>query len=291
MQQWFICGVCNLPVLQMDQHGAAYLFHTTREYRETSSEREERKRVEGSRPTPIDWLNNVVMVTLRDWGHRREEKKKQMWLEFLPGFLKRHNVQESEPGCIRYHDLPTQEAKDEIDAQHETDWKVPGFLDSPPIPKIPPGIVVFRGTQEGWKQQDQGSSWDLEVPPDPITVQNAAFWKEIFEKVEVTGATEIPNGYLHAPNRPWFKFIVGSIAFEVGWRKRVVQISARSTDVHDFSEIFELAKRDEVTFELDDVYGTKQDLHTRGKTVLVHAWGRDKCVEYLNSLLVVARGT
>jgi hypothetical protein len=293
MQQWFTCEVCDISVLLMSESAAGYLIYTSREYTETANERQERERDGNGRPAPIEWLNGSVAVTLRDWAERREAKKHQMWLEFLPGFLERHNVQEYKPGCIVYHDLPTQEAKDEIDKRHETDGKVPGFLDSPPLPKIPSGVVVLQHTQTGWVRQDHGSSWDLEVPPDPITVRNAAFWNDVFEKVEITGATEIPNGYLrHAPNEPWFKFEVGSFTFEVGWRKRVVSITATSPEKQDFSAIHELAKRDDVTFEIDAIYGTKhQSQPVRGKSVLIHAWGRDKCVEYLNALLMVARAT
>jgi hypothetical protein len=291
MSQWFTCEHCDISVLMKSEYGAGYLFFTSDRYVETCDEAQERSR-RGGNPAPIDWLNNTVQVTLRDWGSRREAAKHQAWMEFLPGFLARHNVQEYQPGCISYHDLPTQEAKDEIDERHKTDWKVPGFMDPPPLPKIPPGVIVLQLTQTGWVQQDQGSSWDLEVPPDPITVKNAAFWKEVFEKIEVTNATEVPNGYCHAPNEPWFKFEVGSFVFEVGWRKRVVSITASSTTEQDFSGIFALAKRDGPTFELDRRYGTdEQEGRTRGRKVLIHAGGRDKCIEYLNALLMVARAS
>ena len=163
----------------MSESAAGYLVYTSREYTETPGELQAREREGAGRPAPIDWLNNEVGVTLRDRAHRREAAKKQAWLDFLPGFLERHNVKESEPDCIRYHELPTQEAKDEIDARHEHDWKVPGFLEAPPLPRIPSGVIVFRHTQTGWERQDQGSSWDLEVPPDPVTVRNAAFWKDV----------------------------------------------------------------------------------------------------------------
>jgi hypothetical protein len=294
--QWFTCLGCNAPVLLLGEAGAAYLIFASGLYMPTETEAQEARR--SSTPfsmthaSPTDWVNSVVAVTMRDWSSRREAAKKKAWLDFLPGFLERHNVKEDAPGCIRYHELPTQAAKDEIDERHKHENDLPGFEDSPPLPRIPSGVFVLRHTREGWETQGTHASWDLEVPPDPITVQNAAFWKDVFEKVEITGATEIPNGYHHAPNEPWFRFEVGTTTFEVGWRKRVVSITATSTSELDLTAIFEKAKADNVTFEIDTSYGTKdRPTPVHGKSVLVHAWGRDKCVEYLNALLMVARAS
>lgn len=294
--QWFTCLGCSAPVLLWQEAGAGYLIFSSGLYVPTPQEAHDASRASDAfsmrRSAPTEWVNGIVGVTLRDWESRRDAARKKAWLGFLPGFLERHNVKESEPGCIRYHDLPTQEAKDEIDEWNKHEHLVPGFEDSPPLPRIPSGIFVLRHTHAGWNEQDQGSSWDIEVPPDPITVRNAAFWKEVFEKVEVSGATEIPNGYCRAPNEPWFKFVVGGVTFEVGWRKRVVSITATSTTELDFTVIFEKAKADNVTFEIDDFYGTKdRPMPVHGKSVLIHAWSRDKCIEYLNALLMVARAT
>jgi hypothetical protein len=77
--------------------------------------------------------------------------------------------------------------------------------------------------------------------------------------------TRIPNQYCTCERcAPWYKVNADGIPFTIGWRKRVISI--QSTDPRIvFDKIF--PKEDVTKF-----------------THEIHAWGREKCIEYLSTI-------
>lgn len=289
IHQWFTCQWCDAAVMLWGESGASYLIYTTKSYTETPSECETRRQRGEDKPAPIEWMNNVVAVTLRDWKWKWEAAKKAKWINFLPGFLQRHNTQETSPGCIRYHDLPTQDAKDEIDEYNKHAHDLPGFENSPHLPLIPDGVIVLRHTEIGWDRESNAVSQTLEVPPDPITVDNDAYFKKVFEEVGVAHVEKVQNRYHGHANEPWFQFHIGDVVFTMGHRKHVVSIHMESLSKRNYRPLRDLAARDNVTFDVDDRYGHAHvDFSYEGNNTLIHAWGQGRCIEYLKTMLMIA---
>ena len=277
--QWFTCQGCRAVVLVLFEGPCSYMLFF-----------EEEKSVQSILDS---WVNTDVAVLIRDANDRFEKEKKRMWLEFLPEFLERHGAKEVQPGCISYHNLPTQAAKDEIDEYNKLE-RTPGFIrgfkSSPLLPKIPSGVQVLGWTVEGWARQDAQASQSVPVPRDPITVRNEEFWNDVFGVLEITGATPTQNGYHHHSNEPWFRFSRYGVDFLVGWRKRVVSLEMRFSDSKDVTPLRDLAAKDNTTFEVEGHWGTQPHNPTvKGSHVLIHAWGREKCVEYLKAMMEIAR--
>lgn len=81
--------------------------------------------------------------------------------------------------------------------------------------------------------------------------------------------TEIPNEYWRDDGPPWFLVDLGDRGFlKIGWRKRVISI--------DWSDFGEGSPDGSKLFADEGV--------TTGRH-LVHAWGEEKCVEYLRDLM------
>jgi hypothetical protein len=278
-QQWFTCRGCDAHVYSVSM-GAAYLVYFPSTAYTTSKDNESILR-----SSLKEWLDEIVFVTLRDFVAREEAAKHRAWLKSLPGFLERHNVQEVQPGCISYHHLPTQEAKDDYDRWSRDSRIQPGFENSPLLAQIPEGVQVY-GHDGKWCVQDHEESQKITPPRDPTTVRNAEYWGCILAEIGITDAVESPNRYCGAKNQPWFQFTVADVDFVVGWRKRVVQLSARSARVLDFSSLAELGRRDRVTFS--NSWDPDED-NAPTSYVMIHAGSKETCVEYLRAMLTVAR--
>jgi hypothetical protein len=120
---------------------------------------------------------------------------------------------------------------------------------------------------------------------------------------------------------PWYTFKLAGAEFVVGWRKRVVSIGVRREEMFNAVNIRDLAKTDRVTYEaflgleavetpVEEAAKTSKDpeealrqlramfpegtvRHRPGgwqadfeeaNEIQVHAWGRDKTVEYLTTI-------
>lgn len=96
------------------------------------------------------------------------------------------------------------------------------------------------------------------------------YFLDVFQKakMEVSSMTEIPNEYSNYDGYgPWYNVVFnvtgGKIQVKIGWRKRVINIEIISSPYPiDFTRLF------------------KDEGVTKGSSY-IHAWGTDKCVEYL----------
>ena len=101
--------------------------------------------------------------------------------------------------------------------------------------------------------------------------ESREFFEDVFEKAGITNVllNEIPNQYWpqgreYEGMSPWHiaKLPYGDI--KIGWRKRVISIDWKSTG-RDLEHLF---KEEDVTKE----------------PCLIHAWGKDKAIEYLKKI-------
>lgn len=279
---YFQCRQCKASALDLSTGWISYLIFNTESTKEVTEQ----------------WLNSTVLVVLRDWRERFDKEKHEAWLAFLPAFLERHGVVEVEPGCIRYSALPTQAAKDEVDAFNANE-KSPDFLPhlkkTPLLPLIPQTspldqVVVFRRVGEEWRIQDAETSGHLECPPDPITVRNAEFWNSVFQELEIPAeeVRAVPNQYHGEANEPWFQFTIADTVFTVGWRKRVINLHFQFPEPRDISAVRDFSKRDNTTFGVDDSWNYEKEGPLLAKGALIHAWGKAKCFEYLRTMIAIA---
>ncbi|HCQ31641.1 TPA: hypothetical protein DIU27_04665 [Candidatus Collierbacteria bacterium] len=100
--------------------------------------------------------------------------------------------------------------------------------------------------------------------------------QEYFEKIFAEAGYKkvklayTPNQYCPCDScAPWFKVVADGISFTIGWRKRVINIESTNSRI-DFTKLF----------QSEDV--TKS---THG----IHAWGREKCIEYLTTIRKIVK--
>jgi hypothetical protein len=141
-----------------------------------------------------------------------------------------------------------------------------------------------------WRRIDPDATQNMAIPPDPIRVNHDAFFKEIFDTVGIPARArkEVPNRYYKdtSNKEPWYAIKLGEVQFTVGPRKRVINIELIRPDGKDFGDsttspfdydvLSDLAKKDQVTYSSTE------------RSILIHAWGKDKAIEYLGILVGAA---
>jgi hypothetical protein len=194
-----------------------------------------------------------------------------------------------------YYDLPKdlQEKYDKASTKIRKEaWDIPDRLP----PQIPADIVVMvPDGKDKWRTVSAEETANIEVPPDPIRVAHDKEFAEIFARLEefleqkVT-RREIKNRYYNDENNnePWYEFTVGVGTFIMGPRKRVINIDCSFPAPRDVQEIRDLGKRDNTTYEAGGSWKSEADT---SKSVKIHAWKIDTCVEYLICLSRIARAT
>src|SRR5690606_11999876 len=119
----------------------------------------------------------------------------------------------------------------------------------------------------------------------PIRVRHDRDFDQIFARLEqVMGSTinrhEVPNRYFDDITncQPWYQFYLGNAEFVVGPRKRVIVIEVTAEQPFNVSGLrLKAVATDKVTY-----YAEPEGLSTMATKVGVHAWGRDKAVEYIS---------
>jgi hypothetical protein len=110
---------------------------------------------------------------------------------------------------------------------------------------------------------------------DPEAAKSRASYRREIEDIYRAAGTpaiymeEIPNGYCSEPcclNKPWFRVTSSIGHVDIGWRKRVISIDWKDTQVKASGK--ELFPDEDVT---RDATG-------------IHAWGAEKAAEYLQRL-------
>lgn len=240
-----------------------------------------------------DWANKVLLVTLRAEGEKIEAARGAFLDAAWQTFLSEHNL----PADTKEVPEHLQKAK--------TDWwysdrasespqyrRPPGF-DLPPLPANVPDnmylLLVNNGPGERYVPVDNAATKGLPVPADPIRVRHDAYYLPIFAElgIQADELSLIRNEYCGAENEPWYAFTVGTVVFKVGPRKRVTSIQVESDAPLDVRAISAVAQADGVTYYLDGMWTPWEA--TAGCKAEVHAWSREKVVEYLTLLIAAAR--
>jgi len=293
-----------------------------------------------------EYINGVLMPTWRDRATKLEAHKTLEWETWIRDVFKPQWPDLDYPqGKLSFYDLP-EDARKAIEDVFGGSTRAHMAGDHLPLPddvqgpvyppQAPDSFVLFYWSKAGWFKVDPTYSATLDVPEDPILVNNREFFTDVWSALEsATGygiarpVEEIKNQY--GGIEPWYTFPFGDAVFTIGWRKRVVSIQVETTEGLDTKAIRALAiDRDKVTYIAEGPMGIEtaddlkalleeeakteenvsQDLidklvamhrenHPDGKAtrvggwqddrpvahkIEVHAWGKDKTVEYLSTL-------
>lgn len=237
-----------------------------------------------------DYFNDTLFVAWRD----RYDKMKK--------FRDKWESEEWERKC-RLLNLSACTPEEQVDEKRKfyeecnrsEEWIQAGFLDPCLPPQMPESILCFVQNKHGWGIVTSAQTKHLEVPVDPIYRDHLEFFKDAFGMFCMRASLgskygiwrqseydlwktihEINNEYCGAKNQPWYTFSLNEVEYTVGPRKRVIAIQAKG-DLY-VKEIRELAKSDKVTYWADDGWQSDKD---RAESIEVHAWGKEKLVEYL----------
>lgn len=269
--QWFTCNNCSRPALNISNGGGhAFIIPT-----ESNGEFPE---------DGMEWVNGTLLITLRDVQERltkaRDVIEEAACKDFcesegLPHESKMHDMDEGQR--TRFQSM--------FDALHkEESWRSPaGFEEQSLPPQIPRSVTVYHplGGCE-WKEINHAETADIEIPADPVRVRHDAYFGEVFANLEEEfgeiSRTEVKNEYCGAESEPWFRFVLGSLTFTVGPRKRVIAVKVDASEGFDTESIRSVASADDTAYTADG--GWKSDAET-ATSIEVHAWTKEKLIEYL----------
>jgi len=174
--------------------------------------------------------------------------------------------------------------------------KNPKEIDLPYPPKIPEGVFVFMVRNEGLEQVNRLDTLHLPTPKDPIRTQHDEFWRGVIEELEdkeKRGITveEIQNRYYsdRLNNEPWFSFEIGPTKFVMGPRKRVFSIQCEVSKKADEIKVAEIQATTMKVFEKVVEGDNTTNKFNYPASVMVHAWGRDKLIQYLTYMIQAAK--
>ena len=187
---------------------------------------------------------------------------------------------------VKRHSQEILDALEAHAAAGKKSWYQTGHPASPIPPQVPGDEVSvwIQNKVDGewtWEAVDAGRSQEIEVPVDPIKLRHAKLFNEIFEAVGLANKTrtELPNGYYkdQFKNEPWYAIAYGDYTITIGPRKRVINIKMqrKNNEAFDSSVVKALGEKDGVTCK----GGPKE------RECLLHAWGKDKAIEYLGTML------
>ena len=145
---------------------------------------------------------------------------------------------------------------------------------------LPPVVEKCDRCLKGWEMRNIGDYHPPHREESPhrhkscqelaIIEEEMVMFKDILDKSEISYSSmrAIPNEYYRDSTffGPWFIVETDLGPLRIGYRKRVINIDWTGTQVNHNGDIL---------FKDQDV--------TTGRT-MVHAWGREKAVEYLRKL-------
>lgn len=195
----------------------------------------------------------------------------------------------------------------------------PSIVRAPDPVQVPEGLTVYVSHPEGLSEPFTGPLGG-DLPEDPLRTNWLSYWTEVWDLVRAsTGIAiepvEAPNQYHNDINKsePWWTFEVNGTSFTVGPRKRVINITARNDEGIVYAPLQALGSEDRVTFTHKTMWEDKLQRATESlrekhpepnewipklreaelrlrdedttphlaKQMTMHAWTKDKAVEYL----------
>ena len=280
-QQGFTCHYCGRHAsIIFYEHAGCFI--TTEEYTDNIDNYK-------------DWLNNTLLITMRAYGELVEIAQKKIYQRWLAQFKSRH---------VRYFDYTTIGALKGHDdklwefgcKQAEKLYRKPYYLNPksvklPALSKLPEGLqfawFVGGGDNESnWQWVHHRNTEYIECPPDPIRVKHDAYWNEIFAKFPnvFDKREEIKNRYCGAACEPWYKIMIPTAQMIIGPRKRVDSIQVTFSRKVNVSCLRDIAKADGTTYTAD---GGWQGISDEATEIEIHAWTKEKVVEYLTIILEI----
>lgn len=196
------------------------------------------------------------------------------------------------------------------------------YKDDTPLGMNGLGVYALDGTF--WIEVDPEYSRTLEVPKDPHLLWNTRFFRSVFREVQKNTSVKLPRKHqtknLYGGTEPWYRWTLNGCTFVAGWRKRVVSISVSFPTPVECEHFDDLIRKDNVTggtacgkkyVKIEDLQGmtpelakTMREWYPDGQvlvdvdsnetdpptctTACAHAWGKDKCIEYLTMLTEMA---
>lgn len=282
--EWFTCEQCRRPALLLMHGGGTALLQPAAECAAFLKETDE-------------YLNEKLLAFWRTRSAQREQIRERMSAEFDARLHEKLGL----PPDMGYDAIP-EGLRNTWDEESYAFCNSPLYgrpvLDGDPTPpQLPPYLsarMLSDDSNAVWTTVDHRHAASLAVPQDPIRVNHDAFYAELF--VDLTQALGVPMVAQEAPNRytgnsklePWYTFQLGTTLFTVGPRKRVISIEAKNEAGVDTAAIRALAVRDNVTYEADGGWKSEKQL---ARSILIHAWTREKTLEYLTVLGRAALGT
>lgn len=275
---------------------------------------------EGDEPVLDTWINRTLMICARAFETRWDKIKSLIDQANRDSVIMNHGVDPTKGFVwgneyIDHHpnanDNEGNPIPQDIVAAIHTDFHDmycgpnPTTLITPPIPpNLPEGITAYlwqrlpgQTNQEfGYVQITPEASKRAFMPLDPHRESQIAYWKGVMNDLTgycwgdkfVPELTEIPNEYFNDVNKcePWYTFKFRGATFKVGWRKRVVNVEIDFGTKVTVTKLRDLGVRDNTTYYAEGGWKSKTET---AQTVCIHAWDKEKLLEYLRAAIQIAR--
>lgn len=272
--QWFTCSGCGRPAVSISSGiGHAFIIPTDA--------------INEFPKDGMEWVNSALLVTWRDTQDRLNKARDAIEEASCKVFCEGEDL----PRDSTMHDM-NKDQRVRFQAMFDVlrnseNWISPeGFEEQRLPPQIPGCVTVFYPLGVGtWRVIKHAETTDLEIPTDPVRVRHDAYFNEVFSTLEgefgQINRTEVHNQYCGLENVPWFTFSLGKCDFTVGPRKRVIAIKVGVSEGLDTKSIRDVALADETTYTADGAWQSSVD---NAKVIEVHAWTKEKLIEYVTIL-------
>lgn len=272
--QWFSCNVCKRPALDIGSGGGhAFIISTV---------------ANGDFPQEgLQWVNSTLLLVWRDALERLTTARNVIEQEACDAFCQGEGIAQGTK-IDGMDEGQTERFRAMWDVLYQDDrWRKPaGFENQGLPPMVPQCVTVFHPLDDGeWLMIDHTKTVDIAVPADPIRVRHDTYFNEVFAKLEdelgKIHRTEVKNEYCGSENEPWYQFSIGKVVFTIGPRKRVIAVKITAPEGISTDAIRNIAQADQTTYTADGGWQSDALIAT---AIEVHAWTKEKLVEYLTIL-------